>query len=118
RSEAEPLQIEAPVVRNVRIRQASADDVERRPVVQLTINLGSGLQQDAEFTLTDRSQMTYPILLGREFLRDIVLIDVGRKNVQPRFQPGAGKLPVPAVPKAQRPVVVNPRSEEPRGGRA
>lgn len=113
--EAEPLQIEAPLVRNVRIRQASADEVERRPVVQLTINLGSGLQQDAEFTLTDRSQMTYPILLGREFLRDIVLIDVGRKNVQPKFQPDDGKLPVPAVPKAQRPVVVNPEAaEEPR----
>ena len=113
--EAEPLQIEAPVVRNVRIRQASAEEVERRPVVQLTINLGSGLQQDAEFTLTDRSQMTYPILLGREFLRDIVLIDVGRKNVQPRFQPDDGKLPVPAVPKAQRPVVVTPEAaEEPR----
>src|SRR5690606_25429882 len=59
--------------------------------------------------------MTYPILLGREFLRDIVLIDVGRTNVQPKFQPDDGKLPVPAVPKAQRPVVVNAEAaEEPR----
>lgn len=109
--EAEPLLIEAPLVRNVRIRQASAEEVERRPVVQLTVNLGSGLQQDAEFTLTDRSQMTYPILLGREFLRDIVLIDVGRKNVQPKFQPDEGNLPAPAAPKATPPVVVTPDPE-------
>ena len=96
--EAEPIEIEAPLVRNVRIRQASAENPERRPVVSLTVNLGTQLQQDAEFTLTDRSQMTYPILLGREFLRDITLIDVGRTNIQPKFQPDNGQLPVsPAV---------------------
>ncbi|WP_430459507.1 RimK/LysX family protein [Thalassolituus sp. LLYu03] len=92
--EAEPVEVEAPLVRHVRIRQASAEETDRRPVVALTVNLGTGLQQSTEFSLTDRSQMTYPILLGREFLRDVTLIDVGRQFVQPKFVPD-----MPAAPK-------------------
>ncbi|MGO1247079.1 MAG: ATP-dependent zinc protease family protein [Oceanisphaera sp.] len=77
----EKLQIETPLVRYVRIRQASADDIERRPVVELNIRLGR-LSEKTEFTLTDRSQMTYSVLLGREFLKDIAVVDIARKNVQ------------------------------------
>jgi len=85
--EAKALTIEAPLVRHVRIRQASSEEAERRPVVALTVNLGSHLQQETEFSLTDRSQMTYPILLGREFLRDVTLIDVGQQFIHPKFVP-------------------------------
>lgn len=81
------LTIEAEVVRTAVIRQVSNDETERRPVVRLTLNLGQRLQQEAEFTLTDRSQMSYPILLGRQFLRDVVLIDVGRKFIHNKFVP-------------------------------
>ena len=85
--EIDPISVEAPLVRHVRIRQASSEEIDRRPVVSLTVNLGNNLQQDTEFSLTDRSQMTYPILLGRSFLRDVTLIDVGKKLVQPKFEP-------------------------------
>ena len=67
--------IERPVQRVVLIRQASAEQPDRRPVVLLTVQLGD-LVQKTEFTLADRSQMTYPVLLGREFLLDLYLIDV------------------------------------------
>jgi len=83
--ESEAVHIEVPLQRYVRIRQASADGVDRRAVVLLTLNLGPELQQQAEFSLTDRSEMTYPILLGRSFLQDLTLIDVGRNFVQPKF---------------------------------
>ena len=86
----EKLSVETPLVRYVRIRQASADSVERRPVVALTMRLGR-LAEKTEFTLTDRSQMTYPVLLGREFLKDIAVVDIARKNVQ-----GNPKRPTPA----------------------
>jgi len=89
--EAEPIRVEAPLSRHVRIRQASSDEADRRPVVMLTVNLGNNLQIDTEFSLTDRSQMTYPILLGRSFLRDVTLIDVGRQYVQPKFEPDQPK---------------------------
>lgn len=77
----ERLEIETPLVRYVRIRQASADEPERRPVIALTMRLGP-LSEKTEFTLTDRSQMSYSVLLGREFLKDIAVVDIARKNVQ------------------------------------
>ncbi|OXY81926.1 ATP-dependent zinc protease family protein [Oceanimonas doudoroffii] len=86
----EKLPVEAPLVRYVRIRQASAEETERRPVVELTLRLGR-LSEKTEFTLTDRSQMTYPVLLGREFLKDIAVVDIARRNVQ-----GKPKRPNPS----------------------
>lgn len=78
------VELEAPVVRYVRIRQASSDELERRAVVNLTVSLGKALRQDTEFTLTDRRDMDYPLLLGREFLRDVTLIDVAQEFIHPK----------------------------------
>lgn len=85
--EADAIPIEARVRRHVLIRQASNPEPERRPVITLTVNMGQDLRYDTEFTLTDRSQMTYPILMGREFLRDISLVDVSRQFIHPKYQP-------------------------------
>ncbi|RKF19608.1 ATP-dependent zinc protease [Alginatibacterium sediminis] len=68
-------QFELPVKRNVSIVQSSNDDGERRPVVELMITLGSA-NELTEFTLADRSHLNFPILIGRNFLRDIALVDV------------------------------------------
>lgn len=73
--------IERPVERVVLIRQVSAAEPERRPVVLLTVRLGD-LVQKTEFTLTDRTEMTFPVLLGRDFLRDLYLIDVAKSYLQ------------------------------------
>lgn len=78
-------EIEAKIERTVRIRQSSSDTTERRHVVQLSMHLGK-LHQMAEFTLADRSDMDYPILLGREFLQDITLIDVGQTYIHPKYK--------------------------------
>ncbi|MCX4186712.1 ATP-dependent zinc protease [Methylophaga sp. OBS4] len=77
-------EVEAPLVRHVRIRQSSGDGdkLDRRPVVSLKVKVGN-LIEDTEFTLTDRSHMLYPILLGREFLKDIAVVDVAKKFIQP-----------------------------------
>ena len=91
----EKLQVETRLVRYVRIRQASAEDIERRPVVELTMRLGR-FAQKTEFTLTDRSQMTYSVLLGREFLKDIAVVDIARQNVQ-----GKPLRPAPAAAKSE-----------------
>ncbi|MHB0775485.1 ATP-dependent zinc protease family protein [Halomonas sp. WWR20] len=73
--------IEAPVTRTVKILQASGS--ESRPVVSLLMTLGT-IKQRVEFTLNDRTHLTYPVLLGRRFLMDLVIIDVSRTYVQPR----------------------------------
>lgn len=73
--------IEAPVVRYVKIRQSTTDDLDRRAVVELWIKVGK-IHEKAQFTLADRSHMNHPILLGREFMRDIALVDVSRAYIQ------------------------------------
>lgn len=77
---------EAPLVRNVRIRQASADELDRRPVIRLRVRMGEHVD-DAEFNLSNRENMLYPVLLGRNFLRDIMVVDVAQKFTQGRYAP-------------------------------
>ena len=47
---------------------------QRRPVVRMEICLGSHLR-DVEVSLVDRSGFQYPLLLGRNALEDIALVD-------------------------------------------
>ncbi len=78
--------VERKIVRYSNIRQSSSDETERRPVVKLNIRLGT-IKDAAEFTLADRGQMNYPVLLGREFLKDITLVDPGKQQIHPEFKP-------------------------------
>ncbi|WP_194435866.1 ATP-dependent zinc protease family protein [Vibrio fluminensis] len=73
--------IEAPIVKFVKIRQSTNSDVERRAVVELWVQVGK-IHEKAQFTLADRSQMSHPVLLGREFIQDIAVVDVSKKYVQ------------------------------------
>jgi hypothetical protein len=92
-------EVEAPLVRYVRIRQASSEELDRRPVASLTVRLGK-MTENAEFTLTDRTQMNYPILLGREFLRDVAVVDVARENIQPKPEVVPGQPQQKAISKS------------------
>ncbi|MGQ9426803.1 ATP-dependent zinc protease family protein [Gilvimarinus sp. F26214L] len=78
---------EAPLIRHVRIRQAAAEGLDRRPVVRLQVRMGDYVDV-AEFNLTNRENMLYPLLLGRNFLRDIMLVDVARKFTRKKYKPG------------------------------
>ncbi|KII77081.1 ATP-dependent zinc protease [Vibrio renipiscarius] len=73
--------IEAPVLKFVKIRQSTNEEVERRAVVELWVKVGK-IHEKAQFTLADRSQMSHPVLLGREFIKDIAVVDVSKKYVQ------------------------------------
>ena len=57
------------------------DQAERRAVIELWVKVGK-IHEKAQFTLADRSQMSHPVLLGREFIKDIALVDVSKKYVQ------------------------------------
>ena len=70
--------IEAPILRFVKIRQSNSEEMQRRAVVELWVKLGK-IHEKAQFTLADRSQMNHPVLLGREFIRDIAVVDVSKK---------------------------------------
>lgn len=78
--------LERPIERRVAIKQSTSDEKESRPVISLMVKLGE-LSETTEFTLADREQMSFPILLGRSFLRDVVLIDVSKQFLIPQYRP-------------------------------
>ncbi|MEX0668487.1 MAG: RimK/LysX family protein [Candidatus Saccharimonadales bacterium] len=55
--------------------KSSNGDIQNRPLVDLTVNI-AGEEHTAEFTLTNRQDMKFPILLGRKFLRGFFIVDV------------------------------------------
>ncbi|WP_087026068.1 ATP-dependent zinc protease [Thaumasiovibrio subtropicus] len=73
--------VEARVIRWVKIRQSNSEDADRRPVIEAWVRIGD-LRERTQFTLADRTQMEFPVLLGREFFQDIAVVDVGRTYVQ------------------------------------
>ena len=85
---------ELPVRRYVRIVQATG--VERRPVISLPMTLGP-MEQQVEFTVNDRTRLTHPVLLGRRFMMDLVLVDVSRTFVHPRPEFPGGEPAARAV---------------------
>ncbi|NIY81969.1 ATP-dependent zinc protease family protein [Vibrio hepatarius] len=74
-----------PVARWVDIRQSSSEGTQRRAVVEAWIQIGD-LESKTEFTLTDRTHLTFPLLLGRSFFKDIAVVDVARKYVQDKHK--------------------------------
>ncbi len=46
----------------------SASGIKRRPIVKVKIKMNGSMIED-EFTLADRSHMTYPILIGQNILK-------------------------------------------------
>lgn len=71
---------EYPLLRITPITNPSKKTVTRRPVIEMMMSLG-GEHYKAEFNLTDRSHMTFKILIGREFLQDRVIVDVSHKHL-------------------------------------
>lgn len=76
----EALELEQRLLRHVRVRQSITDDYERRPVIELQTVIGT-VSQKTEFTLTDRSHLDYSVLIGRNGLRDVMVVDVSRKKL-------------------------------------
>ena len=77
------VELELPVTRVVRVRRGPGIEPERRHVVAMDVRLGDQLQS-AEFTLTDKALMNYPVMLGRAFLMDLYVVDVSRTYTHDR----------------------------------
>ncbi|MBS0013539.1 MAG: ATP-dependent zinc protease [Desulfobacterales bacterium] len=75
-------EVEKPVVRRVRIIHSSTEDFSRRPVIELQFQIGR-IKRIAEFTLEDRSHLDYQVLIGRNILRDLMVVDVAQEFIAP-----------------------------------
>ena len=62
--------------------QTASPTPDRRPVVEIRFTIGK-LSQKGEFILADRSDSEYPVLIGRNLLRDVMLVDVSGNNLAP-----------------------------------
>lgn len=78
RTSGEQKSFELPIVRIVPIKRHGMPDQQRFSVM-LNIKIGH-LTLEREFTLTDRSSFDYQVLLGRNLLSGIAVVDVTRKN--------------------------------------
>jgi hypothetical protein len=65
---------------DLRSVKSSFGDVQERYVIRTTINI-HGQEVETEFSLSDRSDLKYPVLLGRTLLRRRFIVDVSKKNL-------------------------------------
>lgn len=75
----ETVEIESKLVRTARIKKHGAES-ERRHIIKLWTQLGK-VNKCVEFSLTDRSNFKYPVLIGRNFLNGEFVVDVSKKNI-------------------------------------
>ncbi|WP_346839135.1 RimK/LysX family protein [Microbulbifer sp. SAOS-129_SWC] len=86
KSDAEPVTVELPVKRYVKVVRPGFDS-QRRPVVNMSLTVGE-VTHMVEVNLTERTGLDYLLLVGRNFLKDAAVVDVSRRKVQ-----GLPKLP-------------------------
>ncbi|HEY4651649.1 MAG TPA: RimK/LysX family protein [Pontibacter sp.] len=65
--------------------KSSFGEVQERYVIRTTIKLYDE-EIEAEFSLSDRSDMKYPVLIGRKLLKGRFIVDVSRKNVAQKYK--------------------------------
>jgi hypothetical protein len=82
RSDLDAVSVALPVI-DRRIVKSSTGHEEERLVVQTAVRV---LDRDlvAELTLTNRDEMGFRMLVGREALRGAILVDPGRSYLGPR----------------------------------
>jgi hypothetical protein len=56
----------------------SAHGTKLRPVVEVTVEI-KGKTMQARFTVADRSQMRYPVLIGQNLLKNYFLVDPSKR---------------------------------------
>jgi hypothetical protein len=83
--QGEDVRLERPLLRRVLIKRHDGD-AQRRSVVSLTVCLGDH-RREVEFSLIDRSQFDYPVLLGRSALAGVAVVDPQVVNLS---QPACG----------------------------
>ncbi|RXK00899.1 ATP-dependent Zn protease [Arcobacter sp. CECT 8986] len=66
-----------PISRIVKIKRHGAA-VQERYVVKMRLTIGE-LTQLIDVSLTDRSKFTFPVLIGRNFLNGLILVDVSKE---------------------------------------
>lgn len=92
--------IERPIKKYVRVFQQADKVGSRRPVVEMRLFLGD-VTDTFSFTLADRSHLEHDMILGRNFLTDIAMVDVAKQFIQPDYVPAETNTPAQAPAPAK-----------------
>ena len=76
RNSKKTIVCKAPLLEKRRVKSSNGQ-VQERPVITTKIHLGI-VSWDIELTLTDRSSMGFRMLLGRDGLKKLFLVDVAK----------------------------------------
>lgn len=74
--------LEKPIQRYIKAKTDGKEAI-RQPVISLLTGVGA-VTDEIEFLVSKRTQVTYPVVLGKNFLTDIALVDVAQKYIYPR----------------------------------
>ena len=79
--DSEDVILEMPVERLVAVRQGNRAEIQTRYIILMDMSLGE-MNLSGEFSLADRRNMTYPVLIGRNLLGGNALVDVSKQYLQ------------------------------------
>ncbi len=65
--------------RHARIKGRGGRESHRRPVVRIRVVLAD-IDEQINFTLEDRSRFKHQVLIGRNLLQDLAIVDISKKN--------------------------------------
>ena len=68
-----------PIYDTAKIKRESDEDPERRREIKMTVKVGGKKYNRQIFNLADRSHLEFQVLIGRNFLRDIAVVDVSSR---------------------------------------
>lgn len=74
------IRVTVPVLATVTVR-STGGLCEKRPVIETRVRIGA-VTKSVLFTLTDRSHMLTPLILGRQALKGDFVVDASRKFLQ------------------------------------
>ena len=79
--EGDKLVIERPIIRTTTIKRHNGDHQDR-PVIELSLCI-DGIIKTVEVNLVDRSKLNYQLLIGRNFMRNSLLVDSAKEYILP-----------------------------------
>ena len=74
----ELMEITRRLRRHVKIKERGDREAQQRPVVRMRVTLGS-INELIDFTLENRSKFRHQVLIGRNLLRDLAIVDVSQR---------------------------------------
>lgn len=74
----EKLELTRRLRRYVRVKELGNKESQRRPVVRMRVVLAD-IDEQINFTLENRSRFKHQVLIGRNLLQDLAIVDVSKK---------------------------------------